>query len=331
MAGNRRRPLGLRSVGRGANLPGLGLGLAVWLALMAVDPAWVAAVRATEQPRDADPADAAAQSSPTTSQGAMSPAEFVHDVCRRIEMAARMWTLPPAFLARLIWQESRFDPNAISPVGAQGIAQFMPATARLRDLDDPFDPSHAIPASAHYLSDLRNRFGNLGLAAAAYNAGPGRVADWRAGASGLPAETWHFVTTITGFSPNEWKEGHGPPADYALDKQQAFLPACRQLPIRPFRPRPRMATAVWQPWGVHLTADWSSGKALWRYAELQRRHPKLLAGRAPMVVRVINYSMGSAPRFEVRIGQPDRARANRFCERLKRAGGICLVLRTERQ
>src|SRR5699024_2330005 len=101
-------------------------------------------------------------------------------LCALIDAAAGAHALPPAFLARLIWKESRFDIRALSPVGAQGIAQFMPGTARLRGLEDPWDPREAIPASAHFLADLRARFGNLGLAAAAYNGGPDRVARWLA-------------------------------------------------------------------------------------------------------------------------------------------------------
>jgi hypothetical protein len=94
----------------------------------------------------------------------------------------------------------------VSPKGAQGIAQFMPGTAALRKLSDPFDPARAIPASAHYLSDLSGMFGSLGLAAAAYNAGEQRVADWLSGAGQLPAETKNYVMFITGRSAEEWKD-----------------------------------------------------------------------------------------------------------------------------
>ena len=68
----------------------------------------------------------------------------------------------------------------MSPKGAEGIAQFMPRTADWHGLADPFDPIEALRHSAGYLRELRDRFGNLGLAAAAYNAGPGRVSAWLA-------------------------------------------------------------------------------------------------------------------------------------------------------
>ena len=96
-------------------------------------------------------------------------------VCRLIEARRRANRLPVEFLTRLIWRESSFRAGAVSPAGARGIAQFMPGTAQERGLADPFDPEQAIPNAAHLLAELRRRFGNLGIAAAAYNAGPARV------------------------------------------------------------------------------------------------------------------------------------------------------------
>jgi DNA-binding MarR family transcriptional regulator len=103
--------------------------------------------------------------------------------------AAATHDLPLDFFVRLIRQESNFDPNSVSHAGAQGIAQFMPGTARWRGLTDPFEPLQALYESARWLRELREQFGNLGLAAAAYNARPRRVQDWLAGRGGLPGET----------------------------------------------------------------------------------------------------------------------------------------------
>ena len=94
------------------------------------------------------------------------------EICRTLEQTAAENGLPVDFFVRVIWQESRFNARAVSAKGAQGIAQFMPRTADWRDLNNPFDVIAALKASASYLRDLRIRFGNLGLAAAAYNAGP---------------------------------------------------------------------------------------------------------------------------------------------------------------
>ena len=102
-------------------------------------------------------------------------AASVDDICRTLGQAAADNDLPEEFFTRLIWQESRFDPAAVSPAGAQGIAQFMPQTAAMRGLTNAFEPLQALRELASYLRELRTTFGgNLGLAAAAYNAGPGR-------------------------------------------------------------------------------------------------------------------------------------------------------------
>src|SRR5262249_48438072 len=110
-------------------------------------------------------------------------------LCEVLATAAASNDLPVDFFTRLIWRESRFKPDATSPAGAQGIAQFMPATARLRGLEDPFNPLEAIAKSGELLHGLRREFGNLGLAAAAYNAGSGRVRDWRGRRRPLPRAT----------------------------------------------------------------------------------------------------------------------------------------------
>src|SRR5256885_1278916 len=119
----------------------------------------------------AEPAAPAASAAPAT--------ETVYEaLCRLIETAAREHAVPADFLTSLIWRESSFRTGAVSRAGAQGVAQFMPGTAAERGLADPFDPEQAIPKSAELLADLRQRFGNLGLAAAAYNGGPARVGGW---------------------------------------------------------------------------------------------------------------------------------------------------------
>ena len=106
-----------------------------------------------------------APQSPSAAQS--SGAASVAKICDALAAAAGENNLPVDFFARLIWQESRFDPTAVSRAGAQGVAQFMPATANSRGLADPFDPIESIAHSAKLLSDLRRELGNLGLAAAA--------------------------------------------------------------------------------------------------------------------------------------------------------------------
>jgi len=90
--------------------------------------------------------------------------------------AAQRWNVSSTLLAAQISVESGFNPFARSRAGAQGIAQFMPATARAYGLRDPFDAASAIDAQARMMRDLLRRFAAVPLALAAYNAGPARVA-----------------------------------------------------------------------------------------------------------------------------------------------------------
>jgi peptidoglycan DL-endopeptidase CwlO len=99
----------------------------------------------------------------------------------------------PALLAAVAQQESGFDASAVSPAGAQGLMQFMPATARGLGVD-PFDPASAVDGAARYLADLTDQFGSTELGLAAYNAGPGTVRRY----GGIPpyAETQNYVRTV---------------------------------------------------------------------------------------------------------------------------------------
>jgi hypothetical protein len=126
--------------------------------------------------------------------------------CQALKQAAEANEIPVAFFARLIWQESRFRLDEVSHAGALGVAQFMPETAAEVGLDDPFDPLTALPASARLLRKLRDDFGNLGLAAAAYNAGSGRIQKWLARQGELPRETRDYVRIITGTKAEDWIE-----------------------------------------------------------------------------------------------------------------------------
>jgi len=137
------------------------------------------------------------------------PSDPVGQICPIIETVAQANALPLDFFVKIIWQESRFQPDVVGPVTrsgerAQGIAQFMPGTALERQLVEPFNPVEALPKSGEFLAELRNEFGNLGLAAAAYNAGPQRVHDFLAGSRDLPAETHNYVLEITGRAVEDW-------------------------------------------------------------------------------------------------------------------------------
>jgi len=125
-------------------------------------------------------------------------------VCSAAASVAQANSLPVPFFANLIWQESSFDTRTISRAGAQGIAQFMPRTAVQFGLINPFEPIHALNVAGKLVRDLNKQFGNLGLAAAAYNAGPRRVSDWLAKKGEMPGETRNYVVRVTGRPIEEW-------------------------------------------------------------------------------------------------------------------------------
>ncbi len=102
--------------------------------------------------------------------------ERMHRYERHIRGAARLYQLPEALLRALIHTESRFRPNAVSAVGAIGLTQLMPATARFLGVQRPFDPRQNIYGGARFLRLLANRFnGDLVLVLAAYFAGASAV------------------------------------------------------------------------------------------------------------------------------------------------------------
>lgn len=245
--------------------------------------------------------------------------------CKLVEDAAHGHGLPIAFLTKLIWQESSFRPDAVSPAGAQGIAQFMPGTASERGLADPFDPAEAVPHAAALLAELKGRFGNLGLAAAAYNAGPRRVSDWLAGKGLLPLETESYVTIITGDAAEEWRAAAPPTAENrpAPDTCFAVLASLR----RRF-PTQLARSTLLAPWGVQLAGSFSKSAALAAFARARGAHPSLLSEVKPMILSGRFLSMGTRPYYRIRAPAPTRAAANDLCKQIEHDGGACVVLRS---
>jgi hypothetical protein len=257
--------------------------------------------------------------------------EVQQSICLLLESAAHANGLPVEFFVRLIWQESRFQPAAIGPPTrrgkhALGIAQFMPATAAERNLLDPLNPIEALPKAAEFLKELRARFGNLGLAAAAYNAGPGRVRAWMSGGASMPAQTRAYVLAVTGNSVDEWAKGRddvGAKTDSGVSCE-TLMAKLKQPPTTFFAAlQQHVVTGAIQPWGAILGAHRSRSEILGRYATLQKRFAAVLAGREPILLE----RGGSLPRYQVRVGADSRATADDICKRIHLAGGDCVVLR----
>jgi hypothetical protein len=281
--------------------------------------------------KSADP-----KGSPASAE-ASAPSGTLDSICLMVEAAAAANGLPPQFFAAVIWQESNFRPDAVGPTTrngqrAEGIAQFMPSTASERRLLDPFDPVQALPKSAEFLRELLDQFGNLGLAAAAYNAGPKRVHDWIAGQGGLPRETRNYVRAITGVSVEDWAAVG---RDVKPAQANRSRPTCRELTAVLRRsPNPfvaelekRISDGVAKPWGVELSAGFSRAKALKFYSAAETRYRALLAGHDPSILRTTNRSRGMSDFYQIRVGADTRLEANKLCASLRAAGGACMVLR----
>ena len=244
-------------------------------------------------------------------------------ICDAIRQAADRHKLPKAAFTRLIWTESRFDIRAVSPVGAEGIAQFMPATAKEHGLANPYDPGQALPASAALLASLRTAFGNFGLAAAAYNAGPNRVERWLAGKSGLPFETIDYVAAVTGREANSFRDRNAHLKDRPLRKGKSFDEACRALPILKTRFRgtdqpPR------QPWGVQVAGNFSRARAMRSWTRVRAKIGVQIGNAKPRLYRE-RALRGLKRKWAVRLGTPNRRQAIALCRRIRSAGGFCLV------
>lgn len=256
----------------------------------------------------------------------LSRESLAAQICTTAEAEAKSNAIDPNFFARLLWRESLFDPNVVSPVGAQGIAQFMPDTAARRGLVDPFEPLGAVKASAAYLADLKKQFGNIGLAAAAYNAGEARVQRWLDGTSSLPEETRDYVDFITGQSVENWKVATADFAIPAIGTGTDFGANCLALAVRKEAlAGTHMASAPHQPWGALLAVNFSEAKAVGQYRRLKLRFPDLIANREPLIIRKRNLSRGRIKLTYVMLGARTQVGAATLCKNISAAGAPCIV------
>jgi Transglycosylase SLT domain/SPOR domain len=267
-------------------------------------------------------------------------------LCGIVEASAKAEGLPTDFFTKLIWRESSFRPNAVSPAGAQGVAQFMPGTASERGLIDPFDPASAIPASAKFIGELKRRFGNLGLAAAAYNAGETAVANWLANKGSLPFETQDYVLAITGHDAEEWRSekppaasapsapaavpASTPPASTPAAAPPAPSPSCLTLvaTLRVTAPSSGVVSGWFAPWGVQIAASFSKGAALRAFARAKHQYASVIGDMNPFVLGSVLRSRGWRPFYRVRLPAQTGGEARKLCDRIQAVGGACAVLRS---
>jgi Transglycosylase SLT domain/SPOR domain len=250
-------------------------------------------------------------------------------LCATITASATANKLPIGFFTRLIWKESSLRIDVTSPAGAQGIAQFMPGTAAARGLANPFDPDAALPEAAKFLAELSTQFGNLGLAAAAYNAGPTRLAHWLAGQGEMPLETRDFVLAITARPIEDWAKPQ--PIDPAApDKTASAEESCAQIIVamRGSTPAAFVGETPFAPWGVQLAGNFSKDLALAAFARERDRYKEVLGDIEPFVLATRLRSRGARAFFRVRLPSPTQAAAQQICHKLHLLGGSCIVLRS---
>ncbi len=272
-------------------------------------------------------------SPPAGAQGTAKSALARTSICDLIETSAAENGLPVDYFTRLIWSESSFRASAVSPVGAQGIAQFMPGTAAERGLANPFDPHEAIPASAQLLKDLVDRFGNLGLAAAAYNSGPRRVQDWLAGTGGLPRETHTYIAAVTNQPAEHWRALRA--SNLAASQDISEPKTCLETLAVLDAPVPTLAVQVQEAdrewhWGVQLAVNLSQDKVTEVYRSAQTLYPAILGDQVPLILRKRKPSYGGRPIFHVVVPLPTLQAANDLCGRLRIKGADCVVLKNKR-
>lgn len=266
-----------------------------------------------------------AATAPSAVEAAPTVDPVVQTLCALMEQAAEANQVPRVFFIRLIWRESALQTNAVSSAGARGIAQFMPQTARERGLANPFDPEEAIPQSARFLAELAARFGNYGLAAAAYNAGPDRVAAWLAGNGELPLETQDYVLAITGHVAEDWAKSSAPTAS-APDAGESCVEIVATL--RSAAPEASLGGTPFAPWGVQLAGSFSKSAALAAFGRARAHYGGILGNASPFVLASRLRSRGVRAFFRVRMPAQTRQEAENLCERLQRVGGACVVLRS---
>ena len=205
----------------------------------------------------------------------------------------------------------------------------MPQTAAMRGLINAFEPLQALRELASYLRELRTTFrGNLGLAAAAYNAGPGQVEAWLAGRGSLPFETQAYVRIVTGYAAEAWTLKPPPQMESSTAPTGARCVELAKLMRENTRRRlPLMSNPAWGPWGVQLAGNWSEGGVLASYERLRRKYGAVLGDRLPLVLYA---RRGAGATFIVRVSEKSRTDADALCAKLRAAGGACIVVRNPR-
>ncbi|ANT60926.1 transglycosylase [Salipiger sp. CCB-MM3] len=253
------------------------------------------------------------------------PSHTAYDTCQAIEHFARRNGLSPGFFARLLWQESRFDPHALSPANAQGIAQFIPSTAKLRGLKDPYNPAEALEYSAQYLGELARHYGNQGLAAVAYNGGEARADGLIARTGGLALETINYVAIITGLAAETWRDTPPEDHDFRLQGDMPFQQACFELARHRKLTKYPEAKPLLHPWGVQMAFGTTQDRALSQFNRRAKSCAAAVGGETPEMIWQKSRASPRGGYWMARLGRNGRGEAQQLCAKLRQSGCICAV------
>jgi Transglycosylase SLT domain len=221
------------------------------------------------------------------------------------------------------------DEHALLKAYVEGTSEPANAAAIYDTLEVPAGatpPRLAIAVAQIHLRELREQFGNLGLAAAAYNAGPGRVRAWLASHRPLPGETRNYVAMVTGWTADEWASPSPPQKAETTVPQGVPCTRLANLILAPRQEAQRIATYV-PRWGVQLAAHLSESKAWALYRERLKRFASLIGDREPIVLHKQIPGMGRAKRYIITIASDDRAPLDKLCQQLIALDATCDVLR----
>ena len=204
------------------------------------------------------------------------------DICHALEQSAAENALPVEFFARVIWQESRFDARAVSPKGAEGDRAIHAGDRQLARSRRSVRSYGILAALGGFLRELVDQFGNLGLTAAAYNAGPGRVSAWLTNHRPLSAETRNYVALVTGWTVDEWASSSPPEKAETTISQGVPCTRLANLILAPKQERQRIAAHI-PRWGIQLAAHLSESTAWAIYRDRLKQLGSLIGDREPIV------------------------------------------------
>jgi hypothetical protein len=174
---------------------------------------------------------------------------------------------------------------------------------------------------------LRDRFGNLGLAAAAYNAGENGLSKFLNDGR-LPFETRDYVFAITGYPVETWRDAPPKVAASSLDPTKSFVDGCVQLALKRRLSEPvLLASADWAPWGVQLSANFNPNIANRIFLEKVSSLPSPLNSERALIVPQKPRPIGMRPKYAARIGRDSRKAAINLCNQILKVGVACAVVK----